>query len=71
MASMEEIFRKIDFLPKIKENQIITHGGVRSSTSDRQPFLGTHPEIRNYHIFNGFGSRGCTTIALSAKTVSR
>ena len=71
MASMEEIFRKIDFLPKMKENQIITHeSGVRSSTSDRQPFLGTHPEIKNYHIFNGFGSRGCTTIALSARQLA-
>ena len=71
LASMEEIFSKIDYLPKIEENQIITHeSGVRSSTSDRQPFLGTHPEMKNYHIFNGFGSRGCTTIALSARQLA-
>jgi glycine/D-amino acid oxidase-like deaminating enzyme len=71
LEARKEIFRKIDYLPKIKEKQIVSHlSGVRSSTLDRQPFLGTHPEIKNYHIFNGFGSRGCTTIALSARQLA-
>ncbi len=66
--AVEEILGKIDFLPKLNGDGIIGHkSGVRSATIDRNPILGSHPEIKNYFIFNGFGSRGCTTIALCAK----
>lgn len=36
--------------------------GVRPSTSDRQPFVGTHSEHPRMHIFNGFGAHGSLTI---------
>ena len=32
--------------------------GVRPATKNRRPFLGMHPEIENFGIFNGFGSKG-------------
>jgi glycine/D-amino acid oxidase-like deaminating enzyme len=32
--------------------------GIRPNTKDRRPFLGTHPDHPNVHIFNGLGSRG-------------
>ncbi len=64
----EQILDSIDFLPSLKKASILNHrSGVRCGTIDRQPILGSHPEIAKYHIFNGFGSRGCTTITLSAK----
>ncbi len=36
--------------------------GIRPTTLDKQPFIGTHPKFSNIHIFNGFGSRGCLMI---------
>ncbi len=36
--------------------------GIRPATLDKQPFIGTHPKLKNRHVFNGFGSRGCLMI---------
>lgn len=44
--------------------------GVRPATQDRQPLLGTHPEQRNLHIFNGFGAKGTLTIPWHARRFS-
>ena len=30
----------------------------RATVDDRRPILGTHPEYKNLHIFNGLGARG-------------
>ena len=39
--------------------EIIEHrAGVRPTTHDRRPILGTHPRYSNIHIFNGLGSKG-------------
>jgi len=32
--------------------------GLRPTVSDRRPFIGTHPEHKMLHIFNGLGSKG-------------
>ena len=36
--------------------------GVRPATSDRKPFIGTHPLNDKIKLFNGFGARGSLTI---------
>ncbi len=67
-SGYNEILNKIDYFPDLKDQPIVTHkSGVRSCTIDRQPIMGAHPSIKNYYLFNGFGSRGCTTISLCAK----
>jgi len=35
--------------------------GIRPTTKDRKPILGTHYKHKNMHVFNGFGSRGVMT----------
>ncbi|QTY28119.1 FAD-binding oxidoreductase [Flavobacterium sp. CS20] len=32
--------------------------GIRPTTKDRRPILGSHSKYKNLHILNGFGSRG-------------
>lgn len=32
--------------------------GIRPTTRDRRPIIGTHPEYKNLHVFNGLGSKG-------------
>lgn len=63
-----EIIRKINYLPNSGNFKILEHtSGVRSGTIDRQPMIGRHPHKENFYLFNGFGSRGCTTIARNAE----
>ena len=62
----KEILCKLTFL-KLATSKVAEHkSGVRSGTIDRNPILGRHWEIPDFFIFNGFGSRGCTTIPFYA-----
>ena len=50
---------------------IIEHrAGIRPCTRDRFPYLGTHPEYKNLHIFNGFGSKGALLTPLMSQEFS-
>ena len=61
-----EIFKNCSFY-NFKNNKIINHlSGVRSGTIDRNPIIGEHAIEKNCYIFNGFGSRGTTTISYYA-----
>ena len=40
--------------------------GIRPTTKDKQPFIGTHPLQKQLHCFNGFGSRGAMLIPFYA-----
>lgn len=53
-----EILENLAYL--IDENvDVIEHeAGVRPTTRDRRPFIGSHPDFSNYHIFNGLGAKG-------------
>ncbi len=66
LEGKSEIYRKLKFIP-INQFQELDHlSGIRSGTKDRNPIIGRHPKLQNLFIFNGFGSRGSTTIKLSA-----
>jgi glycine/D-amino acid oxidase-like deaminating enzyme len=48
-----------------------SQAGIRPATKDRQPFIGSHPELQGLNIFNGFGSKGCLLIPYHARDFAR
>lgn len=60
------IYKNLDFMPIAQYKEIDHISGIRSGSIDRNPIVGQHPEIKKYFIFNGFGSRGSTTIKRTA-----
>lgn len=49
--------------PSLKSAQLCNHqANIRPTTLDKSPFIGQHPEYKNFYIFNGFGSKGSLQI---------
>ena len=66
-SARDDILKRLQFIPSVQNALIHSHSsGVRSGTKDRNPIIGRHPVIKNFFLFNGFGSRGCSTIPLAA-----
>lgn len=62
-----EILQKLSYIIE-EEVEIVKHqAGVRPGPHDRRPYIGTHPDHRNYHVFNGLGSKGYLLCPLLAK----
>jgi glycine/D-amino acid oxidase-like deaminating enzyme len=53
---------KLSKLLKSKYEILQQKAGVRPSTKDRRPFVGSHPEHPELVIFNGMGSKGTSLI---------
>jgi glycine/D-amino acid oxidase-like deaminating enzyme len=54
-ATMIEALEKMINVPYTIAEQVC---GIRPTTRDRRPVLGTHKNYKNVHLLNGFGSRG-------------
>ncbi|MDG1332859.1 MAG: FAD-dependent oxidoreductase [Crocinitomicaceae bacterium] len=53
-----EILKNLSYIIE-EEVDVLSHqAGIRPGSKDRRPFIGTHPEHANYHVFNGLGSKG-------------
>jgi hypothetical protein len=66
----QEILDKCNFVD-FKRSDFPQHSsGVRSGTKDRHPIIGVHPDHKNLFLFNGFGSRGTSTIPHYAKKMT-
>ncbi len=57
-SAREELERKVQSFMNVDYEIIDQVAGIRPTTRDRKPLLGSHPEYGNVHIFNGLGSRG-------------
>jgi glycine/D-amino acid oxidase-like deaminating enzyme len=62
-----EIEEKIAYLTEAKYTIIDQAGGVRPTVLDRRPLVGTHDKNKNYHIFNGLGTKGYMIAPLLTK----
>lgn len=54
-TQMIEALKKMINVPFKIINQVC---GIRPTTKDRRPVVGTHKNFKNLHLINGFGSRG-------------
>jgi glycine oxidase len=57
-AAREELTSKMKELISFDFEVIDQDWGIRPATHDRKPILGTHPEHKSLHIFNGMGPKG-------------
>ncbi|HEY1038619.1 MAG TPA: FAD-dependent oxidoreductase, partial [Bacteroidia bacterium] len=53
----QELLQKLSKLIPYKYEIINYEAGVRPSTIDRRPVIGSHPVYRNVNVFNGFGTK--------------
>jgi glycine/D-amino acid oxidase-like deaminating enzyme len=57
-GARRELEEKLSDLIKIPFKVDHQNWGIRPTTSDRRPILGTHPSHKNLIIFNGLGTKG-------------
>lgn len=67
VAGRAEIEKNITYLTDSPYTVIDQHAGIRPTTLDRRPLIGTHPSFSNIHIFNGLGAKGYMLAPLLAK----
>ena len=55
----EDLLKRVkDFIDADQIEVVLHEAGVRPSSADRRPILGTHPKFTQLHIFNGLGTKG-------------
>ena len=64
------ICENLNYIPISRYKKLNHFSGIRSGTRDRNPMIGQHPRLDNLYIFNGFGSRGSTTIKFYAELLA-
>ncbi|WP_299227317.1 FAD-binding oxidoreductase [uncultured Psychroserpens sp.] len=54
----EELVLKLKTIISCKFQVVEQVAGIRPTTKDRRPLIGTHPRYNNIHVLNGLGTRG-------------
>lgn len=63
----EMILKNLAFLTDEKVEVINQEAGIRPTSPDRRPILGTHSDKKHYHIFNALGAKGYLIAPLLSK----
>ena len=62
-AKKELISSVMKVIPSMRESTVVEQkAGIRPTTIDRQPMIGSHPALKNFYVFNGFGTKGSLLI---------
>lgn len=56
--SRDELLKNLSYIIDEEVEVLNQEAGIRPTTRDRRPLIGTHKNIKNYHIFNGLGAKG-------------
>lgn len=57
-AARTELLQKLEEIITCSYEVIEHYAGIRPTTKDRKPLIGTHPKYKNVHLLNGLGTRG-------------
>lgn len=66
-AGASELHNKLKQLISCEYSLIKHEAGIRPSSIDRRPIIGTHPQYKNLFIFNGLGTKGVMLAPYFAK----
>lgn len=69
-AGKEEILQNLAVLTNEPYTVINQQAGIRPTTLDRRPIMGTHPTFSGLHIFNGLGAKGYLLAPLLSKEMT-
>lgn len=69
-AAKEELLGKFRNISNGEVEVLEQRVGIRPTTIDRKPILGTHPSVSSVHIFNGLGSKGVQLAPYYAKRMA-
>jgi glycine oxidase len=67
----EEIVQKLSKALKLPYRILDQKAGIRPTTPDRRPILGTHPERKYVHVFSGLGTKGVLLAPYYARLMAR
>ncbi len=66
----EELLEKFENISDGEVQVLEQRVGIRPTTIDRKPILGTHPVLSTVHVFNGLGSKGVQLAPYYAKRMA-
>ena len=65
--SRAELLEKLRVFLRADFEVVDQHAGVRPTVTDRRPLVGQHPQLTNFWVLNGMGSRGVMTAPFAAR----
>lgn len=67
----QELLNKLQRILRLPFELVSHRAAVRPTVSDHRPFLGTHPHLKQLHIFNGLGAKGSYLGPFFARQMTR